>query len=362
MCGRRTGRRAGRQSRPVASARIAVFATLGVVVLGVAAAFLIWGLQSRAAGQAPAADAAAAPVVGGAAAAPTLTQGLSPAEAALATAADALQFHLTTDASVGLVENLPADTTLLPPSKTMLPVGRTAPDFSLKTPFGDTVKLSAFKGKTVLLEFFATWCPHCQAEAQHLRRLYATLPSSNFAFLSVNADGEDPASLYAFHRFFGVEWPVLLDPATPAGSFLKAGGAGAVTRAYGVALYPTFYIIDPQGRVSWRNDREQPDLLLIEPVAECSRQQALIGAGFRGWALPFASERPPSGSLRGRRKFRRWEASRSSSSATGSCRMSWQGRSRSSFPSSRSGSASISRQDSWYAARPWWGRFCLLRF
>lgn len=241
--------------------RIAIFATLGVAAAGVVAAFVVWGLQARtAASVAP----PGVPAVAAGGGTPGSTAGLSPAEAALSTAADALGFHLTTDTSVGVVENLPAETTLLPPSKSMLAVGTPAPDFSLRTALGDTVKLSAYRGKTVLLEFFATWCPHCQAEAQHLGRLYGTLLKDSFAFLSVNADGEDPASLYAFRRFFGVEWPLLLDPAVPEGSFLKAGAAGAVTRAYGVALYPTFYIIDPKGVVAWRNDREQPDLLLIE--------------------------------------------------------------------------------------------------
>ena len=54
----------------------------------------------------------------------------------------------------------------------MLPVGAAAPDFLLSTATGQKVRLSDYKGKTVLLEFFATWCPHCQAEAQHLIRLY----------------------------------------------------------------------------------------------------------------------------------------------------------------------------------------------
>jgi peroxiredoxin len=260
------------QVRP-AGRRVAVLATIGVVVLGIAAAFVIWGIQKNA-------PAAASGGAGGAATGdpsadvPTFAAGLSPAEAELAKTANALKFHLTTDTNVGIVETLPADTTLLPPSRSMLAVGQMAPDFSLKTPLGDTVNLSAYKGRIVLLEFFATWCPHCQAEAQHLRRLYATLRPDTFAFLSVNADGEDPASLYAFHRFFGIDWPVLLDPATPAGSFLKAGAAGAVTRAYGVALYPTFYIIDPKGRVAWRNDREQPDLLLIEQLQDAASKKS----------------------------------------------------------------------------------------
>jgi hypothetical protein len=62
----------------------------------------------------------------------------------------------------------------------------------------------------------------------------------------------------------------LLDPGSPAGSFNKAGGAGPVTQAYGVALYPTFYIIDPVGRVKWRGDREQPDALLLQKLIDAT--------------------------------------------------------------------------------------------
>ena len=147
------------------------------------------------------------------------------------------------------------DTRLLPPAPTLLSVGRAAPDFALKSPRGESVRLSDSLGKVVLLEFFATWCPHCQAEAQHLIAISKSLSPERFAFLSVNADSEDAASIYAFDRFFALPWPALLDPGTPPGSFTQSGGAGPVTTAYGVAVYPTFYVIDAKGRIAWRADR-----------------------------------------------------------------------------------------------------------
>jgi peroxiredoxin len=193
-----------------------------------------------------------------------------PALASLVKAADAVGFHQTRSVDVGVVENLPADTTLLPGSPSLLAVGTPAPEFSLLTPTGENMRLSRLRGRTVLLEFFATWCPHCQAEAQHLTRLFAALPSSRFAFVSINADSEDAASVYAFHRHFGVPWPALLDPGTRAGSFSRAGSAGPVTQAFGVALYPTFYIIDAKGRIAWRGDREKPDALMLQELNRAS--------------------------------------------------------------------------------------------
>ena len=236
--------------------RTLLLATAGLAVAGIAVA-VIASTRPGPATAAPAVNASA----------PSAPASAFPTDA-LAAAADALGFRRTTGENVGVVENLPPDTRLLPPSKTLLAVGAAAPDFTLATATGERVRLSDLRGKTVLLEFFATWCPHCQAEALHLMRLFETLPASDFAFLSVNADSEDPASLYAFDRFFHIPWPTLLDPGTPAGSFTRAGGAGPVTTAYGVALYPTFYIIDAKGRVAWRNDREQPDMLLSQKLHE----------------------------------------------------------------------------------------------
>jgi peroxiredoxin len=237
--------------------RAALFTTVGVVAVGCAIAVFIALRPTAVQAQAAAVPAAAGPAI---------------SENDLEKAADLAGFRQTTSSSVGVVENLPADTALLAPSATLLPVGIPAPEFTLATPKGATMRLSDLRGKTVLLEFFATWCPHCQAEAQHLPRLYESLPPSDFAFLSVNADSEDGGSIHAFERFFKISWPALLDLGTPVGSFKQAGGAGPVTTAYGVALYPTFYIIDPKGRVAWRNDREQPDTLLLQQLQNASRR------------------------------------------------------------------------------------------
>jgi len=191
---------------------------------------------------------------------------------ALVREADAVGFHSTMDGSVGSIENLSAGSAHPTGNTLLLPVGTPAPDFALQTPTGQTVSLSDEKGRTVLLEFFATWCPHCQAEAEHMVAIRASLSATKFAFLSVNADGEDAASLYAFDRFFDVPYPTLLDPGDAGGSFNKRGGAGRITRSYAVQIFPTFYIIGRNGKVAWRSDGEQPDALILEKLQEISRE------------------------------------------------------------------------------------------
>jgi peroxiredoxin len=193
------------------------------------------------------------------------------APAALVAAANKVGFHPNTEAGVGTIEDKPVSAAGPPSNPNLISVGAKAPDFTLKTPQGQSYSLSQYRGKqTVLIEFFATWCPHCDAEAPHLHDLYASLPKGKFQFLGVNADGEDAASVYAYHRYFGLQFPALLDPSSQPGSFKQPGAAGPVTTQYQVQSFPTFYVVDKHGVIQWRSDGEQPDALL--------RQQLLAAA------------------------------------------------------------------------------------
>jgi thiol-disulfide isomerase/thioredoxin len=113
--------------------------------------------------------------------------------------AEAVNFHPNTAPGVGQVEGRPLTGADQPAAKSLLPVGSTAPAFRLRTPTGKPLNLASLRGKAVLLELFATWCPHCAAEAPHLKAMYAKLPSYRYAFVSVNADSEDAASVLAYY-------------------------------------------------------------------------------------------------------------------------------------------------------------------
>jgi thiol-disulfide isomerase/thioredoxin len=186
----------------------------------------------------------------------------------LVKAADAIGFHPSTAPGVGTIEEQPASAARPPSNPDLLPIGSQAPGFTLKTPTGETVSLADYRGNTVLIEFFATWCPHCAAEAPHLAKLAHAL--RNAAFISVNADGEDAASVFAYHRYFGLAFPALLDPSAQPGSFHREGAPGPVTHLYRVQSYPTLYVIGPGGRVTWRSDGEQPDALLRQALNQAA--------------------------------------------------------------------------------------------
>jgi len=184
------------------------------------------------------------------------------ASPALIRAAEAVGFHPFDAPGAGTIESKPAADAEPPLTSDLLPVGSLAPAFTAKTPTGKPVSLAALRGKAVLLEFFTTWCPHCAAEAPHLQKLYASLDPARAAVVAVDANGENAASVFAYHVYYGLGFPAVLDPSGHAVGFPKHGSPGPISHSYHVGAYPTFYVLDRSGRIVWRSDGEQPDALL----------------------------------------------------------------------------------------------------
>jgi peroxiredoxin len=187
------------------------------------------------------------------------------APASLVKAADAVGFEPHSEPGTGLIEDDPADKAPTP-NPDLLQPGTTAPPFTLKTPEGESVSLADYRGKAVLLELFATWCPHCQAEAPHLERLAQGLDPAKQAILSIDGSSGDAASVFAFHRYFGLSYPALLDPSGQPGSFSEPGPPGPVATSYKLENFPTFYVIGPDGAITWSSDGEQPDAMLRQQL------------------------------------------------------------------------------------------------
>jgi cytochrome c-type biogenesis protein len=127
-----------------------------------------------------------------------------------------------------------------------------APDFTLPAVgpnglSGQTVTLSSFRGKVVLLEFMEPWCVHCQNMASVLDSLYAKYTSGNVVFISVagpwnGATANDAAN---FIHNYGTSWTYAYD------------SSGTVFNSYGVSSTPTFFIIGKDGGIASTFSGEQ---------------------------------------------------------------------------------------------------------
>ncbi len=121
---------------------------------------------------------------------------------------------------LGLAQIAPASTplvaTLQGPANAgsaPLPVaGVLAPDFTLKTLDGGEVSLSQFRGRPVLINFWASWCPPCRLEMPDLVRAYETHKADGFVILGIDLTFQDSIpDVQAFVEEFNMTFPVLLD-------------------------------------------------------------------------------------------------------------------------------------------------------
>ncbi len=114
-----------------------------------------------------------------------------------------------------------------------------APDFRLQDLQGSDITLSQFRGKVVLLEFWATWCPPCRATIPELVSIQEKYKGRDFVVLGISIDDEGSdlrTELLNFSKEFHINYPVLM-------------GSEAVEREYKVWSIPRSFLIDKEGMI-----------------------------------------------------------------------------------------------------------------
>lgn len=116
--------------------------------------------------------------------------------------------------------------------------GLPAPDFTLPGLDGNPVSLTDYRGKVVLLNIWATWCPPCVEEMPSMEILYTRLKGKNFEILAVSIDTTGAKAVAPFMRKHKLSFPALVDP------------KGTIKYLYGTTGVPESFIIDKKGIIN----------------------------------------------------------------------------------------------------------------
>ncbi len=123
------------------------------------------------------------------------------------------------------------------PSTTAVVAGDLAPDFQLEDTNGNRFTLSALRGKVVMLNFWATWCPPCKEEMPSMEKLNQVMAGEDFIMLAVNTEKDGRSTVPAFLKQTPHDFTVLYDDQE------------IVQRQYGVYKFPESFIIRKDGTI-----------------------------------------------------------------------------------------------------------------
>jgi len=115
--------------------------------------------------------------------------------------------------------------------------GAAAPNFTITTAQGHVRHLTDYRGRVLVLNFWATWCPPCVEEVPSLNLLQRRLEGTPVTVLAISVD-QDAAAYQRFLQTYGILFPTARD------------ADAEIPHRYGTVRYPETYIIDPHGRVT----------------------------------------------------------------------------------------------------------------
>ena len=150
------------------------------------------------------------------------------------------------------------------PAKGQL-IGNVAPDFELQTLDGKNLKLSDFRGKAVLLNFWATYCGPCKIEMPWFVELQKEYGPQGFQIVGVANDDASTEDIARFAKEMGINYPILI-------------GKDSVSDSYKVSVLPTTFFLDRDGKLIAREFGLQSRSVFVDHIKKAMSQGQAVQA------------------------------------------------------------------------------------
>lgn len=138
-------------------------------------------------------------------------------------------------------------------------IGKPAKDFTVETISGSKFTLSLQKGKVILVQFWASWCPGCRAEMPNVKEIYEKFKDKGFDVIGISLDYEKE-DMMEYLEETGVKWNI---------SFSGKGWEDETVRLYGVNSIPSLWLVDKKGILRYFDKRgEELRKAVLELVSE----------------------------------------------------------------------------------------------
>lgn len=162
----------------------------------------------------------------------------------------------------------------------LVKAGSLAPDFKMKTSKGKTLSLKQYRGKYVVLDFWASWCPDCRKDIPNVVRMYTKFHPQGVEFIGISMDTDAEAWKKAIAKY-GLAYPQV--------SELVKFHDTKIAALYGVKWIPSMVLIDPNGKIvlstvlSYKMERTLTELMAKEhPSTVCDTAEPVTFAGSKG--------------------------------------------------------------------------------